>query len=58
MVQENVTTNEFIMMLKHTFYSNVDIVELKDIWLYRIIQNYDKKAGKIKNSFVKITYDL
>ena len=37
MVQENVTTNEFIMMLKHTFYSNVDIVELKDIWLYRII---------------------
>ena len=35
-VQDTVSINEFIIMLKQRFFKDTDI-QLEDIWLYRII---------------------
>ena len=37
-VNQNVSLNEFIHMIKDRFYKHDDNIKLEDIWIYRILQ--------------------
>lgn len=55
-VSKKVWINEFIIMIKNRFFNNTENVNLEDIWLYRIEEQYDE-SNKFQ-SFNKIEYDI
>lgn len=58
-VDQNVSCNEFIIMLKQRFYRDCDNIDLEDIWLYRINQTLiQNNRHQMRSNFFKITYDL
>lgn len=46
-VNQNISLNEFIIMIKSKFLQNAQNVDLEDIWIYRIIQQKSASSDQL-----------